>query len=696
MDDNWGDADDSQRGITEELPRVAVLPKHIRYRCFTGTTLGSHVRWTGADTDFFLNKRRRYEEVTDSSDVVTPLPRVLNDSFEIAARQLSTYYWLSQPHSAQEMCARFALDRRLGVRPSLSAINRAIRTLSHDGQVDAILDIMEDLIVEGDPLSLSTVLEIINSLQAQPARAMRVALLLQTKLRAGTAIPAAVWQRLSSDFARSSQGLPKPLDDHFMGLLESVMYMVRWESKYLSEELIVEFGKCLLDSRKPLDSAMKLVQEELLSGRNQSISGSCTLQLSAFLTDLLTALCSSSARAIYDVKGTPPDPAKLRNLLIFSGDVIKYAYAQKVQLAPKALDSVLLLCDACHDYHRLYILFLSMCVLSVPTLCALLRVVEVVNAIPGIASRLSTTLCYRPQDIFVWCLEHFESILAPTSCSMEDAALSSLCRALGTCLADSDADAAKMIGVFHILLKRSTNPQYSAVLLSSYLASRRQRYSAAASIKHIQLMESINHLATIVALSQGRSSNNVMQSKHYYDRTFLAASLRSSPIIREGSAISIDFVLASAISAAPQAHFNVLDASILNSLARDPRAEEAFVGMMNMYVSQGGTRTILPFEALSEHFGELSPEALALMGGWGVQHGAWFAVLPPSLSIQLQGNTCTGIACDLFHRLRRAGHQKVAFMCSDPHVAEAIRAKGIRPVILLEDLLQRLSKRAAQ
>ncbi|CCW67849.1 unnamed protein product [Phytomonas sp. Hart1] len=696
MDDNWGDADNQQRGISEELPRVAVLPRHIRYRSFLGPALDSRVRWTGTDADFFPHKRRRYEETTDNSDVVTPLPRVLNDSFDIAARQLATYYWLSQPHSVPEMCARFALDRRLGVRQSLSAINRAVRTLSRDGHVDAILDIMEDLILARDPLALSTVLEVLSALQAQPARAVRVALLLQTKLRTGTAIPAAVWQRLISDFARSSQGLPKPLDDHFMGLLESVMCMVRWDSKYLSEELIVEFGKCLLDSRKPLYSAMKLVQEELLSGRNQSIAGSCTLQLSAFLTDLLTALCSSTARAIYDAKGTSPDPAKLLSLLVFSGDVVKYVYAQKIQLAPKAFDSVLRLCDACHDYHRLYILFVSMCVLSVPTLSALLRVIEVVNAIPGIASRLSTTLRYKPQDIFVWCLEHFESILAPSRASTVDTALSSLCSALGTCLSDSDADAGKLIGVFHTILKRSAHPRYSAVLLSYYLASRRQRHSPSANIKLIQLMESINQMATMVALSQERNVALSAQSNYCYNRTFLDASLRCFSSSRDGSFISIDAVLVSALSSAPQAHFSVLDASILNSLAQNPHMEQAFVGMMNTYVSQGGARVILPLEALSEHFGGLLQGALTLVGSWVMEHGSWFAVLPLSLSIQLEGSNCTAITCNLFHWLRRVGHQKVAFMCSDPHVAEIVKSEGIWPVILLEDLLQRLHKRSGQ
>lgn len=772
VDGEWGDGDDTQQYISEEPTRVSALPTRVRYRTFAPALEGESIRIGRTQRDFFVHKRRRYEDCgCDGANrpYTRPLLRLLRDSFGLASRRMDTLVWLTtQTRSASDIMARFALDRKLGATPSQACLNRALHHLGRLGEVDLILDMVEDAVTDSGRLALSTVLAVIRGLHSQPVHAARLALSLQCTLPSNAAVPLEVWSGLGSALARYAQRLPKPLEEHFMELLDATMGVVRSQSETLSEALLADYGSCLLASKRPLAFALRLVGEELLTGRNRKDTGvgqdgedeeaDTALPLGAFLTDLLVALCEevSLPPAVpaspadtrdrrrkglgHEVAETEDDTTAAPNrggwgagsfsveemtrigvssvaeLITFCGDVVKYAYARKIHLAPKAFDSVLKLCDDAHEYYRLCILFLSMCVLSVPTLRSTLRAVEVLNTVPTMQSRLTELLGRTPQATIVWCLKRFGSIvLLPTPHSAKaEEALEAFCIAVGALLSSAPVSSApgrtaypvrredergaaaaapgatlSATGVSQIhevatlLLRECPSSRYAAAMIAHFVTQERRLRSAAtrSTRELIQALEALNTIALECFMAEGgvtAAEANPSDKRH--------CSFEDA--VRHDGGSYIDGAIRLVLSSA-QMYCNVLDVSAVNALAAQPAAEAAFAKMMAGYMSKAGALVVVPMELLTATF-DVTEGACTLVRRWRHTHADWFAVLPLSLSLQLDGATDIAVAVDFFLRVRRAGHQKVALVTSSRDNEAAAKSSNALPVIYLPDLLQRL------
>lgn len=690
----WEEGEDTQQYIQEEPPRVLFAPTSVRYRTFLRPLLEDEVRCSPNVSDFFVHKRRRFEARSDNADVTQPLLRIVRDPFDVAQRRLETYQWLECRRSPDEITARLALDRKLGAPPSLAVVNRALRFLGKEGYTDAALDIIEDVVVENGTVPSSTLIEVIRALSSQPIRATRLALTLHDIMGRGT-VPVNVWTTLSSDLAKVSQQLPKPLDDHFLQLFERSLEMIRASGNALSETLIVAFGRCLLSSRKPLTSAVRLVQEELLSGRNRSGLGHTHLHLSAFLSDLLHSLCTTAVAAVQSGDRPPPssqaaaDTASssalmggsgggtsaysAQELLVFAGDVIKYAYARRIQLAPRAFDAVLDLCDATHSLYRLCISFTAMCVLSVPTLRSLWRTVEVVQQVPELRQPLHDVFRRGPSAFFLWCLQRFGSLLDVHTTS-EQAARQALCAALGRMVAEDASTPCVVASQFNVLFAEcglGGAARFVEAFVSGY------RHSPPLSKDKLQAAEAFNQRATDALFGSIEKDGDPHADP-------FGLSRRDS-----GRAyLTIETALARALPG-PQVYCNVLSVSTVNTLAESVGAQEAFARMMSAYVGKSGAIAIVPIETLCPYFG-ITEKATALLRSWRVRYSSWFAVLPLSLSAQLRGCSEWEVCCDLFFRVHQVGHKRVGFVTNNAQDATAAKEKGVQPVILLDELLKRL------
>lgn len=382
---------------------------------------------------------------------------------------------------------RLDLDRRLGAPPSLASVNRALRLFArstHDNSAAAAaMDLMEDELLESARLPASTLEAMVESVaDTHPVWAARLAFMQEDMYavwgdcrdgssrceddgvcpRSALTLPLPLWQRLGAHLARmseqqanwthssasstSSASSSQRAHDSFLDVFERVLHRVRAMSTELSEADIVTFGRAMLSSGRPLTAVVRLVQEELLSGRNRDAAGRvAALQLSAFLSDLLDVLCSTRAlvgggggletKAVAAAAERSESSANA-SVLVFAGDVIKYAFARKLQLSARALDRTLRLCDEEKAYGRLCVCYSVMCILSVPTLTSFLRLTEVMESVPALVPHVCRLLGHTPLAVFyLWNVRTFGSLLTPTGLPERGEALRALCRALGTSLA---------------------------------------------------------------------------------------------------------------------------------------------------------------------------------------------------------------------------------------------------------------------
>ncbi|CAJ1006841.1 hypothetical protein Q4I28_002155 [Leishmania naiffi] len=663
----WGEGEEELANyLREEYPRVSALPVRIRYRTFAQPTQDTRIRAGRSVHDFYLYRRRRLDSTIDAEltacgiSVVQPLQCVLTDSFAIAQRQQATYQWLAQRHTADEILHRFAVDRKLNAVPCLAAVNRSLSVLGRDGRTDAVLDILEDVLLDTNIIPLSTLLGAIKALPNHPVRAARVALTFKGSLGSQT-VPPSVWGNLSAALAQASLQMPKPLEDHFMELFERVLAMVSASTGRLSESHIVAFGRCLLSSSKPCSVAMHLVREELLSGRSRDGFTSAPLHLGAFLSDLLVQLCCNDAKL-----GTPRHYSSDNDTLTFACDVIKYAFAVRVQLAPRVFDEVLALCERRKEYYRMCILFVSMCILSTPSLVSLLRVLEVVTQICELRAPLQRVLPVSCTCFFLWCLQRYPGLYqSPVESQSQHNATRQVCALLGT-LAVEEKNAEKLPALLRFLTQEKG------------LASTMPANAVSAAVRRFRELRCPAGKAVYADL-QGQNEAILAAVLEIPQRpTNPAVSPRASTVT-----VELHQLLPS-----ESVYCTVLSASALGTLASCPAAEQAFVRMMESYQRKCGAVALLPFESLCTSFG-LPHGAVGMLRTWHREY-TWLAVLPLGLSLQLDGATSCEVCCAAFAATRQV-HNRVMLICGNEAEVLTAKEKKVEPVIVMETLARRLS-----
>ncbi|KAG5483392.1 hypothetical protein LSCM1_04940 [Leishmania martiniquensis] len=663
----WGEGEEElTHCLREEHPRVSALPVSIRYRAFSPPASRAGVRVGRSVHDFYLYRRRRLDAAIDAemtaygTSVVQPLQCALTDSFAIAQRQQATYQWLGQRHTADEILHRFAVDRKLNAPPCLAAVNRSLSALAREGGADAVLDILEDVLLDTAVIPLSTLLGAIKALPSHPVQAARVALTFHGSVGPQT-VPASVWGNLGAALAQASLQMPKPLEDHFMELFERILAMASASTGRLTESLVVAYGRCLLSSSKPCSAAMHLVREELLSGRSRDGFTSAPLQLSGFLSDLLVELCRADEKLrTYRHRGSDTDT------LTFACDVIKYAFAVRVQLTPKVFDEVLALCDQRKEYYRMCILFLSMCVLSTPSLMSLLRVLEAVAQIQDLRAPLERLLPVSCTDFFLWCLQRYPGLYQPPMDSqIHQNATRQVCALLGS-LTVEESNVAKLPTLLQFLVEDEGIPSLMASSAVS-AAVRRLRELRCPAGEAVYATLHAQHEALLGAV--------------------LELPTRPIRAMRSTHAVSVTAELQRLLPS-ESVYCTVLSAAALETLASRPAAEEAFVRMMESYQRKCGAVALLPFESVCASFG-LPDGALSMLRRWHREY-SWLAVLSLGLSLQLDGANGCEVCCAAFAATRQV-HKKVMFICGSEAEAATAKEKKVEPVIGMEALVRRLS-----
>lgn len=681
----WDEGEeDTGRFMREEPPRVSSLPVNIRYRTFAPAAQEAAVRAGRSAHDFFLYRRRRLDAAIEAelascgAAVVQPLQSVLTDSFAIAQRQQATYQWLGQRHPADEILHRFAVDRKLNAPPCLAAVNRALSVLGREGGTDAVLDVLEDVLLDSAVIPQSTLLEAIKALPGQPVRAARVALAFKDSL-GNQRVPSSVWGNLAAALAQAALQQPHPLEDHFMDLYERILAMVRASTGCLTDAMIISFGRCLLASHKPGGSVVRLVREELLSGRSRDALVTSPLHLGAFLSDVVVHLCAHEARGHGSRAGSSGSvgssggarggfhrTAPEKDILLFATDVVRYAHASHLQLVQRVFDEILALCDARRDYSRMTVLFVSMCVLSSPSLRSTLRVLEVVAQVPEVRAWLQRVLHLNCTSFFLWCVQRFPGLYqVPAVTDTQRRATRRLFALLGG-LAVEEGQSARLPTLCHFLTHETAMPPALAATAVSAAARRcrEMRSAAPKSVlhalrdQHVELVRAALHLPPQPA----------------------------SPAAAQ-SGISVEAELQSLFTA-PSVYCTVLSASALSSLATREVAEQAFARMMETYQRKAGAVALIPFECLCPSFG-VTDAAVAMLRRWHRDHD-WLFVLPLAVSLQLEGPAASDICCSAFVAAKKL-HSKVLFIGGSEEEVAAAKARGVEPAVVMDALVRRLS-----
>lgn len=689
---SWDDGDDLSRYISEEVPRVATLSVNIRYRSFSTTNDSTDLHGGVSLRDYFVHRRRRLDALVEAeygihdAALSPPLLSVLTDSFDVAQRQQSTYQWLSQHRSADDILARFAVDRRLHAPPNLASVNRALRLLGGDGDTNAVLDVVESTLLNTTAgVPLSTVLEVMKALPSQPIRASRLMFQLKDALQRQS-IPPTVWSNLAAALAQSAQQLPKPLEKHFIRLFEHVLLMVRSTTGGVSESLVVAFGRSLLSSNASTTAVVQLVQDELLSGRSRTVAASSSIQLGAFLGDLLSSLCTPPQTAWRCRDASPAGTAGASvvlasvDTLTFASDVTKYAYALRLKLAPSAFDAVLALCDKKQLYHRLSILFIAMCMLSIPTLVSLLRTMEVLHQIPELLRWLRKVMHRSATAFFLWCLRSFPALTQPPCGEKYSAATQRVWSLLGCIAAAEESEK---------VVDDNSASEISNVLLFC---------TEEAEADHVLCI--VSGIVSQLRMADEKlkdSTTKVLQQFHVPILQLLLCISDADAAVARSRSIGTELPASTSLNGvvrhlltSPATYCTVLSIAALKLLATNTSSERAFTQMMDSYQQKSGALALLPYECLCSSSTALSTEVVTMLRVWYREY-SWFAFLPLSTSLQLHGKDVTEICCGLLKAIQDSGHKKSIFLCGGDQELSVASHLEVRPAILMDTLVKKLS-----
>lgn len=649
------------RFLTDEAPQVTKERKSVKYRCFTHFDDQRCMPFYADDTAFRTLKRRRLDCVGDSGYVEQPFLHYLTDPFEVSQRQHHTFQWLSTPQPAAAIIRRFALDRTLGAPPCLAAVNQALKCFGASQSVEEILDIIEDLLMDEGSVAMSTLADALSGLMvSQPVRAARVAFTLSTALSTPNApVPTSLWVDLSNSLAGYAEASPEDVNEDFVAVFSNVVRFARQGGHRLKESVIAAVGKSMLHTKKHIKTSMKLVEEELLSGRNDADSD--PVINSAFLSELLRICCDEAIATI------ETDLPMAVSRIEFSIDVIKFVYARKIHLKNTAFDSVLELCDRAGDYFRLCILFTAMCVLSVPTLRSFTRFVEVLSDPLDLGPRINSVLHGSKAEFLWWFMNKYaQMIWDATEGDREKAALTEVCRRFGI-LFSEDAGSTKLFGKLFSFLQPLGGDYRRAALDSFYISCRnRQRsaqYQPTDVLPNISAEEGISALLNTAPI-------------------ILKEEILPSPVLRLSDALLRTL-------SKPEMYCSVITPLALNDLGAKAEHAAAFEGMMMNYRNRSGAVVLMPIDSVVST-AKLTPEGLALAVQWYQHKNSWFSILPLPLSLQVEGASPCEVSLQLFKKIREVGHQRALFVGGDDEEIKMASNANLKPAVHLRDLMTKL------
>lgn len=724
-----GGANDGACSIVEEVPRVLRPERRIKFRSFTS----SKDYWmTGNaldDSAFRTFKRRRLdasllEKSEQSGDSYHhALLRRLVGPFEISQRQYQTFQWLRDSLELRnlhpdEITARFALDRSLGAPPCLGAVNAALEVLGREGGIrkeatahlsvgdhresciDAILDIVEDILLDGSPVALSTVEKAAMGLASHPVRACRVVFALSSRLKEPlSSIPVKVWQELCNGLAdhcaslATPSTLEAPPSTDVMERFGELVRLINKQDGALSESVIAKFGVAALELNPGyLVPAMELVEQEILSGHSDADESGNPVRLSAFLSKILCMGCDSAARRREDT-GSEHHHAFPKRMIELSGDVIKFAYARQMQLMNTALDAVLELCDEQTEYFRLCIFFSAMCVLSTPTLRSLLRFVEVLHDVPTLRGQTLYHILKGTTPAFlVWVLQKFGRAFWEESRrdKKTTAAYSRVLELVGIIFCE-EKQPRMMVKLFFELKDYAMHS--ACVPVCSYYARLRGKWASG----EITLDGVVSSAASamevieeeLISILLGGTPGNSLRSKKEERPSGSVPTTTTTTLTRPSTVAAL---LQQRWVSNPQMYCSIVTTSCLNALAGNKNFEHAFARMMAEYRSRSGATVLLPLDSVTPDAG-LTAEGRQLAARWHHQDegSSWFVVLPLSISSKLEGRVGTlDMSFHLFSTIQQSGHKRVMLIGGTAEEVQMAKEASLNPVVLISDLMKKL------
>lgn len=716
--------------IKYDAPPVVIQENSIKFRSFCAI---DDERWGNHsdDSEFRVYKRRRFDATLDCQRkngcremCSKPFLRHLQGAFEISQRQYQTLQWILIRHpSLEKIFSRFALDRALGVPPSLSCIHKVLHTLdqhclssnSSDNSPFITL-LLEDIIVDEIDIGAHAVSRIIHDFLSHPAHAARVAFTLGSSMTHSLhSLPAALWSELCMKLAENSRHFLSLCTEYeledYVHLFCKVVELVRLCGESVGEATFAAFGMGLLLHHRLICRVIALVAQELFSGRNKSDSHQNPAVMGAFLSKLICAYCEFEFSC---ASSSTPSRKKLRKKQIsggcnpnaclncspikFLGDAVQFASKRSIQLSSSAFDSLLELCDIKEEYFPLCVFFSASCALSIPTLRSFIRFVEVLHDFPNRLTQegIRSALCGSRSSFLLWFFKKNGEEMwnaAHSSRQFRELKLLYIFDLVGKimCL---EREFSSVVELFYVL-RRYAGPYNAFFLVAShYLLWRELKVSGSFHVSEID-----EAIASFYALSKegvdailGVSTDLFCRGSQN-DSDVYARLLRGEKDAKNDKApvILLRTALQNVIDDSKM-YCSILTTQCLNAISKNTEYTMAFVRMMSDYRSRSGAVVVMPMDNFLPHSSGLTEVGRKLALKWHDDVQGWFIILPLFLSAQLGGHNPLCVSFDLFRLIQRE-HQRVMLIGGSTEEVELAQKQNLQPVIAVVDLMKKLLRK---
>lgn len=716
--------------IKHDVPPVLIQENSIKFRSFCPI---DDERWGNHsdDSEFRVYKRRRFDAALDYQRrngcremCSKPFLRRFQDAFEISQRQYQTLQWiLIQNPSSEKIFSRFALDRALGVPPSLSCIHKVLRILnqhclSSDSSDNSpfITLLLEDIIMDEIDIGAQAVRRIIHDLLSHPVHAARVALTLgSTMSNSLYSLPAALWSELCLKLAENSRHFISSctefeLED-YVRLFCKVVELVRLRGESIGEVTFAAFGLGLLLHRRHICKVIALVAQELFSGRNRPDSHQNPVVVSAFLSKLICAYCefelscagsSTSSRKKLNKKQLSdvcvPNVSLNYSPINFLGDVIQFAAKRSIQLSSSAFDSLLEFCDVKEEYFTLCVFFSASCAMSIPTLRSFLRFVEVLHDFPKQLTQagIRSALCGSRSSFLLWFFKKNGEEMwnaAHSSRHLREPELLYIFDLVGKVMC-REREFSSVVELFFVL-RRYTGPFNAFFPVASY-------YLLWRNLKTSGLFH-LSEIGEDIASSNALSKEGVDAILDPTADLFCRGSRNDSSVYTRLLQMEKDtqsdnppvILLRTALQNVigdPKMYCNILTTQCLNVISESTEYTMAFVRMMADYRTRSGAVVVMPMDNLLPHVSGLTEVGRKLALQWHGDVQGWFIILPLFLSAQLDGHNPLCVSFDLFRRVQLE-HQRVMLIGGNTEEVELAIKQKLQPVIAVVDLMKKLLRK---
>lgn len=678
----WIDEEDGfAREIPTETHSAAQLPAFLKYRCFGCSQ--SLKRSCMSAMECHVVKRRRIEYPSSCVDYTQRIVTRAVDSFDVAARQLNTLFWLDQRRSAAEVVDHFNTERRRGVRPSTAATNKALARLEQEETPDAFFDFLEDMIINGDVPAQTTFNYVHLHLRGDvdPLRAASVLHSLITASRLQGPLPVQCCSVIAGLLAEANNR--SPLSEESARLFCFYYQLLVSRQVRIPLEVTSSFGNCLLSNDASTAAVQELVRRDIVASLNSDAAVEAIRRL-----DVGTRVHAGAFLSSFLLRHTVTNRLLLDHLTAA-------CYCCNIPLTERAFERLLNTFFVAMRYDMVVATFLSHCVSSaVISFRSMELFMNALVARDGQPRPLADDVWRRLRTplplTLTWVLQvHgaqlFSSSASATRAEMRDGQPSGA-QALATTLGSFTGH--------HVVFLRPLASTVVAVQAAMDAERRREARSSDMSSSPnisspfgVAALRALRHVrASLVAV---RPADDVLAEAvlHAHLRTNSDSALWS-PLTPASANSKREVCLASGVS--PSTYCNVLCWSAIARMARSETEEKAFLRMMSGYVKKGGALALVVLECFSSDF--WAPEMFSLLKRWETH--TWFSFVPPSVCTLLRcaGSTSAELYAELIASIRSGGHSKVALFSDDSETVAAAVSLGVSPVIALSELMAKLVK----